>query len=65
MDGEANNSQEKIQGGEPIEWSPQLTQWLERVSNPISRDIEFLVDIILEGYITDIVVDTIRSYNET
>ena len=36
-----------------------------KISNPISRDVNFGVDRILEGYLTEIAVDTIRSYNET
>ena len=55
----------KFQGGEPTEWTPYLIQQLERVSNPISRVVNFWVHSILEGYITKIAVDTIKSYNET
>ena len=42
-----------------------MIQWLKRVINPILRDIDFWVDIIMEGYITEIVVDHIRSYSKT
>ena len=52
------------QGGEPKEWTPQLIQRLESVSNYISKDVNFWVDKILGGYITEIVVDTINSYSE-
>ena len=38
---------------------------MEKVNNPISRDVDFWFDRILEGYITEIENDTIRSYNET
>ena len=55
----------KFQGREPTEWSPQFIQRLKRVSNHISRVVDFWVDSILEEYITDIAVDTIRSYSET
>ena len=34
------------------------------VSNTISRAVDFWVDNILQGYITEIVVDTITSYSE-
>ena len=38
---------------------------MEKFSNPISRDADFWFDRILEGYITEIAIDTIRSYSET
>ena len=37
---------------------------MEKVSNPISRDVDFWFNRILEGYITEIAIDTIRSYSE-
>ena len=58
-------TQRKIfQGLEPTEWIPVLIQQLKRVSNPISRVVDFWVDNILEGYINEFVVDTITSYSE-
>ena len=30
----------------------------------MSRDVDFWVDSILEGYVTEFVVDTITSYSE-
>ena len=41
-----------------------MIQQLKSINNPISRDTDFWVDIILEGYITEFVVDTITSYSE-
>ena len=38
---------------------------MKRTGNPISRIVNFWVDSILRGYITKIVVDTIKSYSET
>ena len=38
---------------------------LKSVNNPISRAVNFWVEIILEWFITKIVVDTIKSYSET
>ena len=46
------------------ESNPQLIQRVKSVSNPMSRVVEFWVDSILEGYITEFVVDTITSYSE-
>ena len=34
------------------------------VSNTISKDVDFWVDSILQGYITNFVVETITSYSE-
>ena len=34
------------------------------VSNTISRAVDFWVDSILQGYITEFAVDTITSYSE-
>ena len=56
--------QTNFQGGEPREWNPQLTERLKRVSNPISRVVDFWVDSILKGYIAEFIVDTITSYSE-
>ena len=57
--------QTNFQGREPREWTTQLIEQLEEVSNPVSRAVDFWIDSILEGYITEFVVDTITSYNET
>ena len=37
---------------------------MKRVNNLISKAVEFWVDSILDGYITEFVVDTITSYSE-
>ena len=58
------NPEKNFQGGEPTEWTPLLIEWLKRINNPISRAMDFLVDIIIKGYITEFVVDTITSYSE-
>ena len=47
-----------------IEWSDQLVHEVTSVSNPISRAIDFLVNIIFQGYITDFSIETITSYSE-
>ena len=56
--------QRNFQGGETKEWNTQLIERLKRVRNPVSRDVDFWVDNILEGYITEFDVDTIASYSE-
>ena len=41
-----------------------MIERMKRVNNPILRVVDFWVDSILEGYITDFDVDTITSYSE-
>ena len=41
-----------------------MTQEITQVSNPISRDVDFWIDSILEGYVTEFVVEAITSYSE-
>ena len=53
-----------FQRREAVEWSAQLVCELTSVCNPISRAIDFWVDSILQGYITEFAVDTITSYSE-
>ena len=60
LETQERNFQEK----EPKEWNPQLIQRLKSVSNPVSRAVDFWVGSILQGYITEFVVDTITSYGE-
>ena len=54
------SQRKKIQEREPTEWNPQL----KIISNPISRAVDFWVDSIFEGYITEFVVNTVTSYSE-
>ena len=56
--------QTKFQRREAIEWSAQLISEITSVSNPISRAIDFWVNSILQGYITEFAVETINSYSE-
>ena len=56
--------QTNFQRREAIEWSDQLVHEVTSVSNPISRAVDFCIDSILQGYITDFVVYTITSYSE-
>ena len=58
-------TQQKIfQGGELKEWTSFLSERLKIIDNPISRVVDLWVDNIIEGYITEFVVDTITSYSE-
>ena len=46
------------------EWSDQLIYDITSVSNPISRAVDFWVNSILQGYITEFAVEMITSYIE-
>ena len=41
-----------------------MVREITSVSNPFSRAVDFWVDIILQGYITEVVVETITSNSE-
>ena len=53
-----------FQRRETVEWSDQLVREVTSISNTISRAVDFWVDSILQGYITEFAVDTITSYSE-
>lgn len=53
-----------FKGDEPKHWTLELIQQLKNNNNIISRDVDFRVDNILEGFITKFIVDTTISYNE-
>ena len=56
--------QKNFQGGESTKWSPQLILRLKIINNLVSRAVDFGVDSILGGYITEFAIDTIKSYSE-
>ena len=56
--------QTNFQRREVVEWNDWLVHVVTSVSSVISRDVEFWVDSILQGYITEFAVDTITSYSE-
>ena len=47
-----------------MECDPKLIQRLKSVSNLVSRIVDFWVDSILEGYVTEIAIDIITSYSD-
>ena len=49
---------------EAFKWSDKLDHKVTSVSNTISIVVDFWVDSILQGYITEFEVDTITSYSE-
>ena len=50
------------QGADPKSWKPKLIQRLKNVNNRISCGVDYWVDNLLEGYIIEFVIDTIKSH---
>ena len=53
-----------FQGGELTSWTLELIQELQETDNKASRAVEVWLDSILEGYITEFVVDTNKSFSK-
>ena len=47
-----------------IVWTPELIQTVKSVDNPISRTIDFRLASLLEGFITEFIVDQRESFSE-
>ena len=56
--------QKKFQRREAVEWNDQLVHEITSLSNTIFKVVDFWVDSILQGYITEFAVETITSYSE-
>ena len=56
--------QTNFQRREGVEWNDQLVHEITSVSNTISRAVDFWVDSILQGYITEFAEEAITSYSE-
>ena len=50
--------------GESSSWTPELIQELQEIDNKASQAVESWLDSILQGYITDFVVETNKSFRE-
>lgn len=48
----------------PAEWNLEVIQRLKKTNNSISRAVDFWLNNLLEGFITEFVVDTLKAYNE-
>ena len=53
-----------FQGDEAEQWTPKLIQQLRKVNNKASRVVDVCIDNILEGYITEFVVDIVKYYSD-
>jgi hypothetical protein len=48
-----------------LEWKPVEIVQLQQVDNKFTRVVDFWLDNIVEGFITEFAVDTTNSYNTT
>lgn len=49
---------------DPIAWTLELVKCLEGSDYKVSRDVDYLIDSILGGFITEFSIDTYVSYRE-
>ena len=47
-----------------IVWTPEMIQTVKSVDNPISREIDFWLVSLLEGFIIEFAVDQRKSFSE-
>jgi hypothetical protein len=47
----------------PKNWTPELVKRVEAVDNRTSRAVDFWMDSILGGYITEFSIDCTQAYN--
>jgi hypothetical protein len=47
-----------------LDWTPVQIEQLQQVNNKFTRAVDFSLDSIVAGFITEFVIDTVKSYNE-
>ena len=47
-----------------MEWTPEVIQRLKNTNNSISRVVDFWLNSLLEGFVTEFVVHTLKDYSE-
>ena len=48
----------------PAKWTPEVIQRLKNTYNSISREVDFWLNTLLEGFVTEFAVDTLKAYSE-
>ena len=48
----------------PMEWTLKVIQRLKNTNNSISCTVDFWPNSLLEGFVIEFVVDTLKAYNE-
>jgi hypothetical protein len=46
-----------------LDWTPVQVEQLQQVNNKFTRAVDFWLDSIVAGFITEFVVDTTKSYS--
>jgi hypothetical protein len=57
-----NHTMNRIQ---ELEWTPVHIELLQQVNNKFTRVVDFWLDSIVAGFITESAIDTTKSYNTT
>ena len=47
-----------------LEWTPEVIRRLKKTDNSISIAVDFWLNNLLEGFITEFAVDTLKAYNK-
>jgi hypothetical protein len=48
----------------PVEWTLEVIQRLKNTNNSISRAVDFWLNSLLEGFVTEFEVDMLKAYSE-
>ena len=48
----------------PTKWTPEAIQRLERADNSISCAVDYWLNSLLDGFVTEFAVDTLKAYSE-
>ena len=48
----------------PVEWNLETIQRLKNTHNSISRAVDFWLNSLLEGFVTEFAVGTLKAYSE-
>jgi hypothetical protein len=63
VDTEISRTEQTFHTVVPRRWTPELIQEVNIVSNKISHTVDFWLDSIVGGYITEFVIDCTQSYS--
>ena len=57
-------SETSTRSDRPVKWTPEVIQRLKRTYNSISRTVDFWLNNLLEGFVIEFTIDTLKAYNE-
>ena len=58
------NNKTSIHRNKPVERTLEVIQRLKHTNNSISRVVDFWLNSLLEGFVTEFAVDTLTTYSE-